>query len=77
MPEVEDATPLGAAMLAGIGVGAYRDEQDACVHVYQPGGVYEPDPKVTAVYAELFEIYKQLYPALAPISRQLYDRCLA
>ena len=38
VPEVEDATPLGAAMLAGIGVGLYRDEQDAFEHVYRPGG---------------------------------------
>jgi sugar (pentulose or hexulose) kinase len=29
VPEVEEATPLGAAILAGIGVGLYRDEQDA------------------------------------------------
>jgi xylulokinase len=26
VPEVEDASPLGAAMLAGIGLGVYRDE---------------------------------------------------
>ena len=76
VPEVEEATPLGAAMLAGIGVGLYRDEQDAFEHVWKPGTTYEPDPQVTARYAELFPIYKQLYSALAPISHQLYDRFL-
>lgn len=35
-PEIEEATPLGAAILAGIGVGLYRDEQDALEHVYKP-----------------------------------------
>ncbi len=77
VPEVEDATPLGAAMLAGIGVGLYKNEEDAYRQVYRPGGVYEPDPRATARYAELFPIYKQLYSALAPISHQLYDRFLA
>ncbi len=76
VPAVEDATPLGAAMLGGIGVGLYRDEQDAFEHVWKPGTTFEPDPQVTARYADLFPIYKQLYAALAPISHQLYDRFL-
>jgi len=74
--EVEEATPLGAAMLAGIGVGIYKDEQDALEQVRRPGVIYEPDPALAARYADLFGIYKQVYPALAPISRQLYDRFL-
>ena len=70
-PEIEEATPLGAAILAGIGVGLYKDEQDAFERVYKPGKVYEPNAKLASLYAERFEIYKQLYPALAPISRRL------
>jgi xylulokinase len=77
VPEVEDATPLGAAMLAGIGVGLYANEQDAFEQVYRAGGMYEPNAQVAARYAELFLIYKQLYSALAPVSHQLYDRFLA
>ena len=76
VPAVEDATPLGAAMLGGIGVGLYRDAQDAFEHVWKPGTTFEPDLQTTARYAELFPIYKQLYAALAPISHQLYDRFL-
>jgi xylulokinase len=76
VPEVEDASPLGAAMLAGIGVGIYANEQDAFEQVYRPGGVYEPNAQVAARYAALFPIYKQLYSALAPVSHQLYDRFL-
>ncbi len=76
VPEVEEATPLGAAMLAGMGVGIYKDDQDAFEQVRKPGVVYEPDPAVSARYADLFTIYKQLYPALAPVSRQLYGRFL-
>jgi xylulokinase len=73
-PAVDEATPLGAAMLAGIGVGLYRDERDAYEQVRKLGAVYEPDPALSARYTDLFGVYQQLYPALAPISRQLYDR---
>jgi len=76
VPAVEDATPLGAAMLGGIGVGLYRDELDAFEKVWKPGTTFEPDLKVTARYADLFPIYKQLYSALAPINHQLYERFL-
>ena len=44
VPELDEAVPLGAAILAGIGVGLYRDEQDAFDRVYKPGRTYEPDP---------------------------------
>jgi xylulokinase len=40
VPEVEESTPLGAAILAGIGIGLYRDEQDAFERVYKPGRTY-------------------------------------
>ncbi len=71
VPDVEEATPLGAAILAGIGTGVYRDEEDALSRVYRKGKVYHPNPEASAKYAELFKIYKQLYPTLAPISHQL------
>jgi xylulokinase len=69
-PQVEEATPLGAAILAGIGVGVYRDEQDAFDQVYRPGRVYEPHADLTARYAEGFQAFEQLYPAL----RRLHER---
>ena len=71
VPEIEEATPLGAAILAGIGIGLYRNEQDAFEHVYRPGKTYEPDPELSARYAEWFQTYRELYPALRPISRRL------
>jgi len=74
VPEVEEATPLGAAILAGIGIGLYRNEQDAFEHVYKPGKTYQPDSKLAPKYTEWFKIYKQLYPALKPVSHQLYDQ---
>ena len=70
VPAVEEATPLGAAMLAGIGVGAYHNVKDAFERVYRPGVTYEPDLKLTAEYAQRFALYQQLYPALRTLNEQ-------
>ena len=70
-PAVEETTPLGAAILAGIGVGLYKNEEDAFRQVYRPGHIYEPDLKLTAFYAERFEVFRKIYPALKEISAAL------
>jgi xylulokinase len=70
-PAIEETTPLGAAILAGIGVGLYKDEEDAFRQVYRPGRVYEPDLKLSAFYAERFEVFRKIYPALKEISAVL------
>ncbi len=67
VPQLEEATPLGAAIMAGIGVGLYRDEEDAFQRVYRPGRVYEPDLNLTCRYAESFAIFERLYPALKDV----------
>jgi xylulokinase len=74
VPEVKESTALGAAILAGIGVGLYRNEQDAFERVYRPGRSYRPDPHLAPKYAEWYQIYKQIYPSLKPVSHQLYDQ---
>jgi xylulokinase len=73
-PEIEEATALGAAMLAGTGVGLYKDLHDAVSRVYKPGKVFEPNPKLTSQYAEFFEIYKEIYPALKSVNKRIYER---
>jgi xylulokinase len=73
VPQIEEATPLGAAILAGIGVGLYRDEQDAFERVYRPGQVYEPDPRLTEQYAARFAVFAQIYPALRDLNKRLQD----
>jgi xylulokinase len=74
VPEVEEATPLGAAILAGIGIGLYQNEQDAFEQVCKTGKTYHPNPQLTPKYAEWYQIYRQLYPILKPVSHQLYDQ---
>jgi xylulokinase len=74
VPDIEEATTLGAAILAGIGVGLYRNEQDAFEHVYKPGKTYQPDPQLASKYARWYQIYQQLYPILKPVNHQIYDQ---
>ncbi len=71
VPQLDEAVPLGAAILAGIGVGLYRDEQDAFDRVYKPGRTYEPDPALSARYARWFETFEQIYPALRALNGRL------
>jgi xylulokinase len=72
VPDVEEASPLGAAMLAGIGLGLYRDEQHAFECVYRPGRIYQPEAALSARYADGFQVYRQFYPALRDMHRQLW-----
>lgn len=73
-PKIEEATALGAAMLAGTGVGLYNDLNEAVSRVQKSGEIFEPDLKLTSEYKEYFEIYKEIYPALKPVNKQIYDR---
>ena len=72
--EIEEATALGAAILAGVGVGAYKDLSEAVQMVHKPGKMYEPDNILSSSYSELFEIYREIYPALHQINNRIYNR---
>jgi xylulokinase len=73
-PEIDEATALGAAMLAGTGVGLYNSLDEAAQQVFKPGKVFEPDPKLVPIYSELFEIYQGIYPALEGVNGRIFDR---
>jgi xylulokinase len=71
VPELDEAVPLGAAILAGIGTGLYRDEEDAFQRVRKPGRTYQPDPASMEKYAAWFAKHEQLYPALRTLHTSL------
>jgi xylulokinase len=74
VPDITEATALGAAMLAGAGIGVYQSLEDAVDRVCKPGKVFEPDIKLTSFYREMIEIYHEIYPALQQVNRRIYDR---
>jgi xylulokinase len=61
---VTEGAAYGAALLAGVGAGVYRDVEAACEVVKVTGST---QPGVArAVYADYYPRYRALYPALKP-----------
>jgi len=55
-----DSTAAGAAMLAGLGAGIYRDAAEAVAAGYRPAGRADPDPAHRALYDDLYARYTEL-----------------
>jgi xylulokinase len=63
----------GAALLAGVAAGVYRDVDEACSTVRLREEVTEPDPERTRIYEEHYEVYRALYPATRSAVRRLTE----
>jgi len=74
VPALEEATTLGAALLAGIGLDLYKDEQDAFNQTYKEGRIYEPDPNRRKAYEDYYQIFKKLYPSLKEVNHDIFNK---
>ncbi len=75
VPKVHEATPLGAAMLAGIGTGVYASEREAIESVRQPGVLFMPDAELTDKYSEYYnDVYKDIYAALRDVNHKIFKK---
>jgi xylulokinase len=64
----EEGAAYGAALLAGCAAGTFdgpRDAAERCVRVRERT---EPDPEWSAVYADGYERFRRMYPALAQVA---------
>ena len=66
VPEPGDAS-FGACLLAGVGIGLFRDVKEAVARCLRIGRTLEPDPAAAAEYARLFARYRAVHDALAPV----------
>ena len=66
VPSPGDAS-FGAALLAGVGIGVFRDAKDAVARCLRIDRRLEPDPATAATYADLFARYRAIHDALAPV----------
>jgi xylulokinase len=64
--EQSNATTLGAAMLAAVGVGLYRNLSEAATMV-RIQRTYTPNRNLTVRYNELYTQYRNLYELLKPV----------
>jgi xylulokinase len=70
-PENGDAS-FGAALVAGIGVGAFPSPRAAVERAVRILDRRTHDPQRHAFYSELFAIYKDAQAALAPLDHRLH-----
>jgi sugar (pentulose or hexulose) kinase len=71
-PHVYEASGLGAAIDAAVGLGFHPSFEAAVSAMTRLGATFEPNPAVHAVYDELFEhIYRQMYSHLKPLYEHL------
>jgi xylulokinase len=61
-----EGAAFGAALLAGVGAGHWKSVLDSCQTAIQTVDSTQPQPAVVRRYAELYPLYKGLYPALKP-----------
>jgi len=61
VPQVKEATALGASILAGYGVGIYPSIAEGAHQVVRWDGDYEPNPGNSHVYEDLYQIWRQVY----------------
>jgi xylulokinase len=59
-----EGAAYGAALIAGVGAGAWRDVSAACDAAIVVTGRDGPDPQWRGVYESLYPRYRALYPAL-------------
>lgn len=64
-PAIADPTALGAAICAGVGIGAFPDLAAGSVAMSRPGHRYEPDPTRYARYTEMLGVYRGILQAFA------------
>jgi xylulokinase len=59
-----EGAAYGAALLAGVGAGAWSDVQSACKTCIKITGSTLPDSSQVDVYRKAYSLYQELYPAL-------------
>ena len=70
VPYSDHAAALGSAMLAGIGIGVYKDFESAVSQTVRIRRVHVPSEENHKIYEGYYKLYLDLYRAL----RQCYER---
>ena len=60
----EEGAAYGAAILAGVGAGAWASVDEACDAVIRVASRLEPDPTRSVIMQQGYRTYRKIYPAL-------------
>lgn len=71
MPAVDETTALGAAIKAGVGIGMYKDDDEAVFNMLSLGIEVTPSSANTRLYDPYFKAYQQLYGLLRDVNHTL------
>lgn len=70
VPKVKEATALGAAILAGKGVGIYSDITETVKKVVKIEKTYYPNAENAKVYDGLYDTWRKVYAAQLALADQ-------
>lgn len=71
VPSSDMAATLGAALLAGVGTGLYRDFVEAVSRTVRIVRTHDPDMSRHNIYMRYYKIYRELYDKLKPEMEEL------
>lgn len=72
-PHIYEASGLGAAIDAAVGLGLHRDIESAVASMTHLGDTFHPDPQVHTLYDQLYKrVYLRMYHQLRPLYEELY-----
>lgn len=66
-----EASALGAAVIAGVGAGVFRDFATACSAMVRIRRTVSPDPGRRQLYDDYYAVYRQVYPHVRDLSHAL------
>ena len=69
--EVEEGPSLGGAMLAAVGCGVYPDVETAGKKLAKVVDTVEPEPELAAKYEKRYQKFKELYPVMKLLFKNL------
>jgi sugar (pentulose or hexulose) kinase len=71
-PHVYEASGLGAAIDAAVGLGIHPSFEAAVQAMTHTGDTFEPDPKAQAIYQDLYShVYLEMYHRLRPLYEEI------
>lgn len=73
-PHIYEASGLGAAMDAAVGLGLHPDFTTAVAAMTRQGRTFEPNPQYHAVYDDLYRrVYLKMYKRLQPLYEEIRE----